>query len=226
MHDALQNQGVRGGRDRVARLMQQAGLRARKSRRRVRATTDSRHAHPVAPNRLHRNFTANRPNGKWVADITYVPTREGWLYLAVVMDLYARKVVGWAMNSRMKEDLTKAALDMALRQRCPTDRLLHHSDRGRQYASRGYRRLLLHHRVRRSMSRKGNCWDNAPMESFMATLKTELIHHQDFHTLQEARQAIFEYIEVFYNRQRSHSALGYNTPVQYEQNFEPSIIVH
>jgi len=161
-----------------------------------------------------------------VADITYVPTREGWLYLAVVMDLYARKVVGWAMNSRMKEDLTKAALDMALRQRCPTDRLLHHSDRGRQYASRGYRRLLLHHRVRRSMSRKGNCWDNAPMESFMATLKTELIHHQDFHTLQEARQAIFEYIEVFYNRQRSHSALGYNTPVQYEQNFEPSIIVH
>jgi putative transposase len=206
--------------------MQQAGLRARKSRRRFRATTDSRHAHPVAPNRLHRNFTAERPNEKWVADITYIPTREGWLYLAAVMDLYARKVVGWAMSPRMKEDLAKTALAMALHQRHPRDRLLHHSDRGRQYASRGYRQLLLQHRIRRSMSRKGNCWDNAPMERRMATLKTELIHHQYFYTRQEARQAIFEYIEVFYNRQRSHSALGYKTPVQYEQDFEPSIIVH
>ena len=226
IHNALQDQGLRVGRHRVARLMQQAGLRARKSRRRFRGTTDSRHAHPIAPNRLDRTFAADRPNEKWVADITYIPTREGWLYLAVVLDLYARKVVGWAMRSRMKEDLTKAALDMALRQRHPTERLLHHSDRGRQYASRGYRRLLLQHRIGRSMSRKGNCWDNAPMESFMATLKTELIHHHDFHTRQEARQAIFEYIEVFYNRQRSHSALGYKTPVQFEQNFESSIIVH
>ncbi len=225
IHDALRGQGWAVGRHRVARLMQQAGLKARRSRRRFRATTESRHAHPIAPNRLRRDFTAQRPNEKWVADITYVPTREGWLYLAVVLDLYARRVVGWAMSPRMKEALPQAALTMALRQRRPTDRLLHHSDRGRQYASPAYRRQLRQHQIRRSMSRKGNCWDNAPMESFIATLKTELIHHHDFHTRAQARQAIFEYIEIFYNRQRTHSALGYKTPVQFEQLFEPSIIV-
>ena len=225
IHQALREQGVAVGRHRVARLMQQAGLKARRRRRRFRATTQSRHAHPIAPNRLGRNFAANRPNEKWVADITYVPTREGWLYLAVVLDLYARRVVGWAMGRRMKEELPQAALHMALRQRRPPAGLMHHSDRGRQYTGRAYRGLLRQHRIRRSMSRKGNCWDNAPMESFIATLKTELIHRHDFHTRQEARQALFEYIEVFYNRQRTHSALGYKTPVQYEQQFESSIIV-
>ncbi len=225
IHDALRGQGWVVGRHRVARLMQQAGLQARRRRRRFRSTTNSRHAHPIAPNRLGRDFTAQRPNEKWVADITYIPTREGWLYLAVVLDLYARRVVGWAMSPRMKEALPQAALTMAVQQRRPTGRLLHHSDRGRQYAGRAYRRQLLQHRIRRSMSRKGNCWDNAPMESFIATLKTELIHHHDFHTRIQARQAIFEYIEIFYNRQRTHSALGYKTPVQFEQQFEPSTTV-
>ena len=225
IHDALRGQGWVVGRHRVARLMQQADLQARRRRRRFRSTTDSRHAHPIAPNRLGRDFTAQRPNEKWVADITYIPTREGWLYLAVVLDLYARRVVGWAMSPRMKEALPQAALIMAVQQRRPTMRLLHHSDRGRQYAGRAYRRQLLQHRIRRSMSRKGNCWDNAPMESFIATLKTELIHHHDFHTRTQARQAIFEYIEIFCNRQRTHSALGYKTPVQFEQQFEPSTTV-
>lgn len=224
IHRALRRQGVAVGRHRVARLMRQAGLRAHPLRRRMR-TTQSEHTQPVAPHRLQRAFTADGPNEKWVCDITYIPTRQGWLYLALILDLYARRVVGWAMRGRLQDELTQAALRMAVHHRRPKGGLLHHSDQGRQYASRVYGRLLAQHRILPSMSRKANCWDNAPMESFIATLKTELIHQRDFQTQEEARQAIFEYIEVFYNRQRLHSALDYLTPVEYERQFYDSLTV-
>lgn len=221
VHQTLRQQGHPVGRHRVARLMRQAGLRARRARR-FRPTTDSRHTQSIAPHVLQRDFHTDRPGEKWVADITYIPTQQGWLYLAVILDLYARRVVGWAMSRRMTDRLTLAALRMALQHRPATGRLLHHSDRGRQYASRAYRRLLAQHRIRRSMSRKGNCWDNAPMESFFATLKTDLVHDQIFHTRDQARQAVFEYIEGFYHHRRPHSALGYLTPSACERQFQDS----
>lgn len=215
IHQALQAEGVPAGRHRVARLMRQAGIHAQR-RRPYRRTTDSAHDQPVAPNVLQRDFHSETPNEKWAADITYIPTQEGWLYLAVVLDLYARRVVGWAMSDRLKEDLTLQALDMAIRQRQPPHGLLHHSDRGRQYASKAYRRRLNQQGIQASMSRVGNCWDNAVVESFFATLKTELIHHQDYPTREQARLAIFEYIEGFYNTHRCHSAIGYLSPAQFE----------
>ncbi len=215
IHQALQAEGVPAGRHRVARLMRQAGIHAQR-RRPYRRTTDSAHDQPVAPNVLQRDFHSETPNEKWAADITYIPTQEGWLYLAVVLDLYARRVVGWAMSERLKEDLTLQALDMAIRQRQPPHGLLHHSDRGRQYASKAYRRRLSQQGIQASMSRVGNCWDNAVVESFFATLKTELIHQQDYPTREQARLAIFEYIEGFYNTHRCHSAIGYLSPAQFE----------
>ena len=216
MHKALLAQGMRVGLHRVARLMQQAGLRARR-RRRYRVTTDSTHDRPVAPNVLQRDFQADQPNKKWAADLTYIPTQEGWLYLAVIVDLYGRRVVGWAMSDRLKDDLTRQALAMAIQQRQPPRGLIHHSDRGRQYASAAYRRQLTRQGIRPSMSRVGNCWDNAVVESFFATLKTELIHHHAFRTRAQARLAIFEYIEGFYNTHRFHSALGYLSPAEFER---------
>jgi putative transposase len=215
VHASLKAEGYRIGRKRVARLMRENDIRAR-TKRKFRVTTDSRHDHPVAPNRLDRQFTVEAPNTVWLADISYIPTREGWLYLAVVLDLYSRQVVGWAMDEEMPQELTLAALDMALKRRRPLPGLMHHSDRGSQYAAAAYQARLAEHGIVGSMSRKGNCWDNAPMESFFHTLKTERVHHRDYQTRDEARRDIFEYIEVFYNRQRRHSTLGYLSPVQFE----------
>lgn len=202
------------GKNRVARLMRQEGLVGRR-RRRFRVTTQSRHPLPVAPNHLGRAFTSSRPNQKWLSDITYIPTAEGWLYLAVVLDLFSRLVVGWAMAAYLDDRLTRKALQMALARRQPGSGLLHHSDRGKQYASSGYRRLLPERAVL-SMSRTGHVYDNAPMESFFASLKSEWLHHHQFQTRQDARSAIFDYIEIFYNRHRLHSALGYLSPLQFE----------
>jgi putative transposase len=203
-------------RNTVAKLMRQAKIRAKTRRRFVPRTTDSAHQQPVADNTLNRNFTARAPDRKWVADITYVPTAGGWLYLAAVLDLFSRKIVGWSMADHMKTDLVSDALQMALRRRDPKQGLLHHSDRGVQYASDEYQKLLTDHDIRISMSGKGDCWDNAVMESFWATLKMELIYQQEYATRMEARFSIFEYIEVFYNRQRLHSSLGYVSPESFE----------
>lgn len=215
IHAALVAQGTTCGKNRVARLMQKDGLRARR-RRRYKRTTQSRHNWPVAPNRLAQSFVATSPNQKWLTDITYVWTAEGWLYLSVVLDLYSRLVVGWAMEPYLTDSLTKKALQMALARRQPQPGLLHHSDRGSQYASASYQHLLSSHQALTSMSRTGNVYDNAPMESFFATLKTELIHHCNYITRRLAKSDIFEYIEVFYNNQRLHSALGYLTPMAFE----------
>lgn len=200
----------------VATIMRQAGIRARTARK-FKHTTDSNHARPVAENLLDRQFTATRPNESWVADLTYIPTREGWLYLAVVEDLYSRKVVGWSMDRTMTSRLVVDALEMAVRSRLPEEGLVAHSDRGSQYASEHYQRLLSRHGIECSMSGVGQCWDNAPMESFFATLKKELVHDEDYATREEAKASVFEYIEVFYNRQRRHSALSYESPERYEQ---------
>jgi putative transposase len=201
----------------VARLMRQAGIAA-KTNRKFRHTTDSNHGRPVAANVLDRQFTPEVPNEAWVSDITFIPTREGWLYLAVVEDLYSRMVVGWAMAARMTSRLVVDALGMAVQRRLPDAELLAHSDRGSQYASDHYQQLLARHCITCSMSRRADCWDNAPMESFFASLKKELVHHEDYQTREEAQASIFEYIEVFYNRQRRHSTLGYQSPADYEQS--------
>jgi transposase InsO family protein len=215
VHAALRREGRRVGRNRIARLMRRHGIQARRTRR-FRKTTDSNHAFPIAPNLLARQFTATAPNQVWLADITYWPTLEGWLYLAIVLDMFSRKVVGWAMSDTMSQELTIAALRMAITNRRPGPGLLHHSDRGSQYAAHDYRRLLDEHGMLCSMSRKGDCWDNAPMESFFSSLKTEL-DDGPFETRQAARTALFGFLEGFYNRQRLHSALGYLTPNQKEQ---------
>ena len=214
----LADQGVKCGPNRVARLMQEAELQAKQSRQFKVTTTDSAHNYPVAPNLLARNFQANRANEKWLADITYIPTAEGWLYLAAVMDLYSRRIVGWAMGESLERGLPLAALQMALDTRQPLPGLLHHSDRGSQYASDDYQAVLTKSQMQVSMSRTGNCYDNAPMESFFGTLKTELVYHCHYATRAEAKTAIFEYIEVFYNRFRRHSALDYQSPVAFEQS--------
>jgi putative transposase len=211
----LAKQGVFVSRKRVARLMRDAGLRA-KGARKYKATTDSKHALPVAPNLLERRFEVDQPNTAWVSDITYLWTRQGWMYLAVIIDLYSRKVVGWSLRERMTAELVCEALDAAVRQRCPPPGLIFHSDRGCQYASRVFRRRLWRYRMRQSMSRKGNCWDNAVAESFFATLKKELVRDRPFETRAAARADVFEYVEVFYNRQRAHSLLGYETPTSFE----------
>ena len=200
----------------VAKLMQTQGIAA-KTARKFRHTTDSNHGLPVAANLLDRAFDPATANEAWVSDVTYIPTREGWLYLAAVEDLYSRRVVGWAMSDRMPSRLVADALAMAVQQRLPAAGLLAHSDRGSQYASEHYRRLLATHGIECSMSRRANCWDNAPMESFFASLKKELVHHEDYQTREEAKASIFEYIEVFYNRQRRHSTLGFKSPAEYEQ---------
>lgn len=216
IRDDLDQQGQRVSRARIGRLMRQAGLRC-KTRRRFRATTNSNHTLPVAPNRLDRQFQVAEPDRVYVGDITYVATGEGWLYLAVFLDLYSRQVVGWAMSAWMTADLVVDALQMARWRRRPGEGLLVHSDRGSQYASGRFQTMLKNHGYIGSMSRKGNCWDNAPAESFFHTLKTELIHHRRFETREQAKQEIFEYIEVFYNRQRKHSTLGYRTPAEFDQ---------
>ena len=216
IHAELQANGVPCCVNTVAKLMHDNDIRA-KTARKFRNTTDSNHALPVADNLLSREFEAQGPNERWVTDITYIWTREGWLYLAVVEDLYSRMVVGWSMADTMTSRLVVDALEMAVARRLPQEGLLAHSDRGSQYASEHYQRLLGKHGIDCSMSGKGQCWDNAPMESFFASLKKELIHHEDYHTRAQARASIVEYIEMFYNPKRRHSSLGYVSPAEYEQ---------
>jgi putative transposase len=217
VHAALDAQGRGVSRGRVERLMRRHGIRAiMASPRRVR-TTDSRHDLPIAPNLVQRNFTAAAPNQLWLADITYVQTGEGWLYLAAVMDLYSRKIVGWAMRDHLRAELAVAALTMAVQRQKPEAGLIHHSDRGVQYASGDYRSALKAVDIKPSMSRKADCYDNAPMESFFHTLKTELVHHRRYATRAEAQRDIFAFIEGFYNRTRLHSAIGYISPIKMER---------
>ena len=216
IHAELRTRGYCIGHNRVARLMRQNGIQARR-RRRFRRTTDSKHRLPVAPNVLARDFVCDRPNRKWAGDITYLRTKEGWLYLAVLLDLYSRHVVGWAASSRIDGKLTLGALKMALAARAPVAGLLHHSDRGKQYACEDYRGILRRRGIQCSMSRKGDCWDNAVVESFIGTLKTELAHHVSWRNRTEAVSDVFEYLEVFYNRKRRHSALGFLSPAEYEK---------
>ena len=200
----------------VAKLMHDNGIAA-KTARKFRVTTDSNHGLPIAENVLQRQFNPSSANEVWLADFTCIWTREGWLYLALVEDLYSRMAVGWSMAEDMTSRLVVDALEMAVQRRLPGENLLAHSDRGSQYASEHYQRLLAQHGITCSMSRKGDCWDNAPVESFFASLKKELIHGVDFATRAEARAVVFEYIEVFYNRQRRHSTLGYVSPAEFEQ---------
>ena len=207
---------------RVARVMREHGLQSHKRRRFRVVTTDSKHAHPVAPNVLERDFEATAPNQKWLADMTYVPTKEGWLYLALVLDLYARKLVGWAMSETMPQELTLSALDVALGWRDPDAGLVHHSDRGSQYAAKDYRNKLKARGITVSMSRKGDCWDNAPMESVNGTLKVECVNDVHFETRDEARQAIVEYIG-YYNTERRHSSLGNIAPAEFERRWRAGI---
>lgn len=200
----------------VAKLMKKAQIRSIVQRRFVVQTTDSKHDQAIAPNRLDRNFQAKKPDQKWCCDITYIHTGEGFLYLAAVMDLASRKIVGWSMADHLRTELCLDALQAALQSRKPGSDLIHHSDRGVQYASSDYQRLLQSHNITASMSRTGDCYDNAAMESFWATLKKELAHHQKYETQEQARQSIFKYIETWYNRKRRHSAIGYKSPEQFE----------
>lgn len=215
VHKALRKAGIVCGRKRVERLMRLHGIQARRKKRTVR-TTDSRHGMAVAANVLERNFQVAAPDVVWTSDITYIPTRQGWLYLAVVMDLYSRRIIGWSMADNLLSDVVNKALKMAAAKR-KTEGVLVHSDRGSQYASAGFRELLSRMKIEQSMSRKGNCYDNAPTESFFGTLKTELVHNADYATRDDARASIFDYIELFYNRQRLHSSLGYVSPAAFEQ---------
>ena len=196
--------------------MKAAGLRSI-VRRRYRVTTDSKHSHPVADNLLKRDFTAAEPNTVWVSDITYIATERGWLYLAVFLDLYSRMVVGWALSRSLSSHVVQMALQRAIRRRRPEVGLIIHSDRGVQYACKDFRQMLNKHDFVQSMSRKGNCWDNAVAESFFSIIKSELIHHERFKDRKDALPVLFEYIEVYYNRKRKHSTLGYQTPIQIEE---------
>jgi len=215
IHIQLQRDGIACSRNRVGRLMRSEGLWGLR-RRRFKATTNSRHSFPVAPNLLARNFTAPAPDQVWVSDITYLACAEGWEYLATVMDLHSRRIVGWAMQSTLERSLTLNALKMAIAQRRPGPGLIHHSDRGVQYACGDYQRALCAQQMIPSMSRKGDCWDNAPKESFFGTLKCELGLHGIRPPRAQAHRKVFEYIEVFYNRQRLHSSLGYLSPAAFE----------
>lgn len=211
----LNYSGIPCGENRVEKLMRENNIRAKRSKK-FKATTNSKHNYPVADNLLNRQFEVDSPNSVWVSDITYIWTTEGWLYLAGVIDLHSRMVIGWSMSKRMTEQLTLDALNHAIDRRQPSEGLLHHSDRGSQYASKNYQKLLKENKIICSMSRKGNCWDNAVMESFFATLKTELVYYENFITRKDAKSKIFDYIELFYNRNRRHSSLDYKSPAQFE----------
>jgi transposase InsO family protein len=220
----LAQDGLQVSRRRIGRLLAQAGLRC-KTQRKFRAPKSSGQAQTVAPNQLNRAFTVTEPDTVYVGDITYLPTGEGWLYLSVVLDLCSRAVVGWSMADHMRAELVNQALAMAICQRQPAAGLIMHTDRGSQYGTDSYQHLLTQHGMQPSMSRKGNCWDNAVAESFFHTLKTELVYLEDFNTHEQAQTAVFEYIEVFYNRQRCHSANGYLAPLVYEQTLKTNEIL-
>ena len=212
----LNDNGFQVSKNRVARRMKEAGLRSI-VRRKYRPTTDSKHSYPVAANLLQRDFTASASNTVWVSDITYIATKNGWLYLTVFLDLFSRMVVGWALSSSLGSQMVQTALHRAIQRRRPAAGLIIHSDRGVQYACKDFRKELGKHRFVQSMSRKGNCWDNAVAESFFGVLKTELVYHTKYEGHQDTLHSIFEYIEVFYNRERRHSTIGYLTPVEYEK---------
>lgn len=216
--DLIEDHQIACCRETVRHVMGDLGLCGRHKRRFVK-TTDSNHDEPIATNRLQRDFAATRPNQKWLADITYIRLVEGWLYLAVVLDCFSRRIVGWSLSRTIDAALVCAALEMALRRRCPQDDLVHHSDRGVQYASQAFRDLLTREGLTMSMSRKGDPWDNAMMESFFGSLKTEWIDN-DYATEEQARREVFKYIEMFYNPTRRHSALGYLSPAEYERRYE------
>ncbi len=210
--------GFQAGRDHIIRLRKELDIRCIQKRK-FKATTNSKHSLPVAENLLDQNFTPSAPNQVWVTDITYISTKEGWLYLAGVKDVFTCEIVGYAMSQRMTQDLTGRALFRAVQQKRPGSGLIHHSDRGSQYCAHDYQKLLKQFGMIPSMSRKGNCYDNAPMESFWGSLKNELVHHQRYATRDEAKASIQEYIEIFYNRQRRHSRLGYISPAAFEANY-------
>jgi transposase InsO family protein len=212
---ALKSKGIKCGENRIARLMQVHGIMA-KTEKKFKATTNSRHNLPIAPNLLNQDFTAATSNRVWVSDITYIHTEEGWLYLSAVLDIYSRQVVGWSMSDRMTSDFVTEGLYQAIGRRRPPSGCIFHSDRGVQYAAQNFKNVLKTHGFIQSMSRKGNCYDNAVAESFFRTLKTEHVYNYRYKTRKEAKQSIFEYIEVFYNQQRIHSSLGYRTPVSFE----------
>ena len=214
--EELRDQGHKVSKNRVARRMRKAGLRS-KIRRKYKVTTNSKHNLPVAPNLLERNFTAPAPDRVWVSDITYLATRSGWLYLTVIIDLFSRMVVGWALSSSLDHEIVVTALKRAIRRRRPGKGLIFHSDRGVQYACGDFRKELAKHGFVQSMSRKADCWDNAVAESFFAIMKTELVYHERYEGHQDTLHSIFEYIEVFYNRQRRHSTLNYLCPSDYEK---------
>ena len=218
VHRQLLAQGTRCCENTVAKLMKQHQIRSRLKRRFKIRTTDSNHPHPIAKNVLDRQFSRSRPDQAWCADITYIPTDQGWLYLSAVIDLCSRRIVGWNLAAHLGAAPTLDALKMALHQRRPKAGLLHHSDRGVQYACGDYRRLLQQHGMQSSMSRNGNCYDNAVIESFFKTLKTELIYQEHYTTQEQARHSLYQYIEIFYNRQRLHSALDYQSPTSYEMD--------
>ena len=218
VHADLQDQNLACCPETTRKIMKKLGLSAR-IRKAFVVTTDSNHPYAVAGNLLDRDFTATAPNQKWLADITYIPTQEGWLYLAAVLDLYARRVVGWAMSEHIDEDLVTEALHRAIRRRCPGQGLLHHSDRGSQYAAQGYQKVLDQFGIVCSMSRRGDCWDNAAMERFFGSLKTEWVNGDIYPSRESARQDLFKYIEWFYNGQRRHEALGYVSPVEFEARY-------
>jgi putative transposase len=218
IHSELKDEGINCGHNRVAKIMRKKGLKAR-IKKKFKATTDSNHDYPVAPNILNRNFTTYEPNKAWVSDITYIWTYEGWLYLCVIIDLFARKVIGWSMSENIDSVLVKDAFNMALINRTPGKGLIFHSDRGVQYASYDFQKLLKDNFVIQSMSRKGNCWDNACAESFFSTLKNEEVFCKIYRTRKEARSSIFEFIEIFYNRFRKHSFLDYMSPENYERKW-------
>jgi transposase InsO family protein len=217
VHATLRKQGVRIGRKRVARLMKSHALRGKKASRRRVITTESTHNYPVAPNVLNRQFEQSAPNRAWAADITYFSTKQGWLYLAIVLDLFSRRVVGWSMSQYIDAELVLSALSMGIQTRLPAPGLLVHTDRGSQFACRDYRSFVEAHAISASMSRKRDCWDNAVVESFFASMKCEIKPEQVWSTRSEARSQIFEYIEVWYNRQRQHSSLGYLSPAEFEE---------
>ena len=216
MTEELNELGLQVGQRRVGRLMRQNGIRIVRSRK-FKRTTDSDHAFNIAPNLLQQDFTASGPNQKWAGDITYVWTREGWVYLAVIIDLFSRRVIGWAISNRMKQDLAIRALNMAVALRRPPPGCIHHSDRGSQYCAHDYQKVLRNNGFRVSMSGKGNCYDNSAVESFFKSLKAELVWRRDWHTRRDVEVALFEYINGFYNPRRKHSALGWKSPVAFEQ---------
>jgi transposase InsO family protein len=212
---ALKNRGIDCGKNRVARLMKKAGMIS-KRRKKFKATTNSKHNLPVAPNLINQDFTADQPNDVWVSDITYIWTYAGWLYLCIILDLYNRQIVGWSIKPRMTKELVLESLDKAIKNQRPSPGLIFHSDRGSQYASHKVRELLEKHQIRQSMSKKGDCFDNAVAESFFASLKTECVYLEKFYTREQAISEIFEYIEIFYNRQRIHSTLNFQVPVLFD----------